>query len=42
MVEACTPIFGCDPLFVSEIGPVLGAHAGPGMIGVGATTRSGA
>ncbi|MDP9190011.1 MAG: DegV family protein, partial [Actinomycetota bacterium] len=40
MVEACTPIFGCDPVSVSEIGPVLGAHAGPGLVGVGATTRA--
>jgi DegV family protein with EDD domain len=40
MVAACTPIFGCEPQFVSELGPVLGAHAGPGMIGVGATTRA--
>ncbi len=40
MVEACTPIFGCDPVVVSEIGPVLGAHAGPGLVGVGATTRA--
>jgi DegV family protein with EDD domain len=35
MIKACTPIFGRDPLFVSEIGPVLGAHAGPGLVGVG-------
>ena len=40
MVEACTPIYGCDPLVVSEIGPVLGAHAGPGLVGTGATTRA--
>lgn len=36
LVEACRPIFARDPLFVSELGPVLGAHGGPGMIGVGA------
>jgi DegV family protein with EDD domain len=36
LVEACRPIFGREPLFVSEVGPVLGAHGGPGMIGVGA------
>jgi DegV family protein with EDD domain len=29
-------VFGCDPLFVSEIGPVVSAHAGPGLLGVGA------
>ncbi len=40
LVEACRPIFGRDPLYVSEVGPVLGAHAGPGMIGIGATVES--
>jgi hypothetical protein len=40
MVETCTKIFGCEPQMVSEIGPVLGAHAGPGLIGVASTTRS--
>ena len=40
LVEACRPIFGRDPLFVSEVGPVLGAHAGPGMIGIGASVVS--
>ena len=24
-----------DPFFVSEVGPVIGAHAGPGLVGVG-------
>lgn len=40
LVEACRTIFGHGPLFVSEVGPVLGAHAGPGMIGIGATVES--
>ena len=40
LVEACRPIFGRDPLYVSEVGPVLGAHAGPGMIGIGASVES--
>ena len=40
MVEACRGVFGSDPLFVSEIGPVLGAHVGPGMLGVGGITTS--
>ena len=35
MVEACRPIFGKDPIFTSEIGPVIGAHVGPGLLGVG-------
>ena len=40
LIQACRPIFGRDPLFVSEVGPVLGAHAGPGMIGIGASVNS--
>jgi DegV family protein with EDD domain len=35
LVEACKPIFGSDPVFTSEIGPVIGAHVGPGLLGVG-------
>jgi DegV family protein with EDD domain len=35
LVEACRPIFGKNPVFTSEIGPVLGAHVGPGLLGVG-------
>jgi DegV family protein with EDD domain len=27
-------IYGRDPEFVSEIGPVIGAHVGPGLLGV--------
>jgi DegV family protein with EDD domain len=35
MVDACRPIFGNDPVFTSEVGPVIGAHVGPGLLGVG-------
>lgn len=34
LVEACREIYGCDPLYVSEIGPVIGTHIGPGLLGV--------
>ncbi len=30
-----TEIFGYGPVCVSEIGPVVGAHVGPGLLGVG-------
>jgi DegV family protein with EDD domain len=40
LVEACKPIFGHDPVFVSEIGPVIGAHVGPGLLGVGGVPTS--
>lgn len=40
MVERCRPIFGCEPAFVTEIGPVLGAHSGPGLLGVGVIDAS--
>jgi DegV family protein with EDD domain len=29
-------VFGTEPVFVSEIGPVIGTHVGPGLIGAGA------
>jgi len=32
-------IFGCDPVFIGEIGPVIGAHVGPGLLGIGGTSR---
>ncbi len=28
-------LFGTDPCFVSEVGPVIGTHVGPGLLGVG-------
>jgi DegV family protein with EDD domain len=40
LVEACKPIYGCDPVFTSEIGPVIGAHVGPGLLGVGGVPKS--
>ena len=40
LVEACKPIFGNDPVFTSEIGPVIGAHVGPGLLGVGGVPKS--
>jgi DegV family protein with EDD domain len=35
LIEDCYAIFNCDPVFTSEIGAVLGAHVGPGLLGVG-------
>jgi DegV family protein with EDD domain len=40
LVEACRPIFGKDPVFTSEVGPVIGAHVGPGLLGVGGVSWS--
>jgi DegV family protein with EDD domain len=34
MVERAREIFDSEPEFVSEIGPVIGSHAGPGLLGV--------
>jgi DegV family protein with EDD domain len=31
-----TEIFGREPLVVSQIGPVIGTHVGPGLLGAGA------
>lgn len=35
LVEEGRQIYGRDPYFVSEVGPVIGAHTGPGLVGVG-------
>jgi DegV family protein with EDD domain len=35
LAERCREIFGHDEVFTSEIGPVLAAHTGPGLLGVG-------
>jgi DegV family protein with EDD domain len=36
LVGRCQEVFGCEPTIVSEVGPVLAAHTGPGLLGVGA------
>ncbi|HEX6021128.1 MAG TPA: DegV family protein [Solirubrobacter sp.] len=36
LVERGREIFGRDPELVSEIGPVIGTHTGPGILGVAA------
>jgi fatty acid-binding protein DegV len=38
-VEQCQAIFGSPPTIVSEIGPVLSAHTGPGLLGMGALPK---
>lgn len=40
MAERGREIFGAGPGFVSEIGPVVGTHIGPGLIGVSAVRRA--
>ncbi|MGI8727072.1 MAG: DegV family protein, partial [Solirubrobacterales bacterium] len=39
LVERGTELFGNEPLFCTEVGPVLGAHLGSGML-VGGMTRA--
>lgn len=34
-----TEVFGYGPVCISEIGPVVGAHVGPGLLGVGGLPR---
>jgi DegV family protein with EDD domain len=36
LVERGTEVFGRPPHLMSEIGPVLAAHTGPGLLGIGA------
>jgi DegV family protein with EDD domain len=39
LVERCREIFDSEPLFTSEVGPVIGTYTGPGLIGVGGLPR---
>jgi DegV family protein with EDD domain len=40
LIGDCREIFGREPVFTSEVGPVIGAHVGPGLIGVGSVPES--
>jgi DegV family protein with EDD domain len=40
LVERGRGIYGCEPAFVSEVGPVIGAHVGPGLLGFGGIPRA--
>jgi DegV family protein with EDD domain len=40
LVEHGRELYGSEPAFVSEVGPVIGTYTGPGLIGVGAIPRS--
>ena len=40
LVEAGREIYGSEPIFVSEVGPVIGTYTGPGLLGVGGVPRS--
>jgi DegV family protein with EDD domain len=40
LVASGRELFGCEPVFVSEVGPVIGAHVGPGLVGVGGLPRA--
>ncbi|MHB8233361.1 MAG: DegV family protein [Solirubrobacteraceae bacterium] len=40
LIERCRDIFDTEPVFTSEVGPVIGTYTGPGLIGVGAVPRA--
>jgi len=40
LIDRCREIFDSEPLFSSEVGPVIGTYTGPGLIGVGAVPRA--
>ncbi|MBW8060176.1 MAG: DegV family protein [Solirubrobacterales bacterium] len=40
LADDCREIYGCEPAFVSEVGAVVGAHVGPGLLGVGSVSKS--
>lgn len=40
LVRRGREIFGSEPAFVSEIGPVIGTHVGPGLLGAGGLPKT--
>jgi len=40
LADDAREIFGCEPAFISEVGPVLGAHVGPGLLGIGSVSKA--
>jgi DegV family protein with EDD domain len=40
LVARGAELFGCKPAFVSEVGPVIGTHVGPGLLGAGGVSSS--
>jgi DegV family protein with EDD domain len=40
LMDHCRGIFNSEPLFSSEVGPVIGTYTGPGLLGVGALPNS--
>jgi fatty acid kinase fatty acid binding subunit len=40
LMDRCRDIFGSEPIFTSEVGPVIGTYTGPGLLGVGALPNS--
>ena len=40
LIERCREIFDSEPVFTSEVGPVIGTYTVPGLIGVGGVPRS--
>jgi fatty acid kinase fatty acid binding subunit len=40
LIERGREIFDSDPVFTSEVGPVIGTYTGPGLIGVGGLPRA--
>ena len=40
LIDRCREIFDSEPIFTSEVGPVIGTYTGPGLLGVGALPNS--
>ncbi len=40
LIDHGREIYGSEPLFVSEVGPVIGTYVGPGLVGVGGIPRT--
>jgi DegV family protein with EDD domain len=40
LIDRCLEIFASEPVFTSQVGPVIGTYTGPGLVGVGGIPRA--
>jgi fatty acid-binding protein DegV len=40
LIDRCLEVFDSEPIFTSEVGPVIGTYTGPGLVGIAGIPRA--
>lgn len=40
LIDRCREVFDSEPIFTSEVGPVIGTYTGPGLVGIAGIPRA--